>query len=93
MDKRKILDEITDRLDMLEAIMVSVSDVANRNIVRGKIKALKMIKEEINILDMEPVELANILNKRFEKEELGISGKYIREGFEDIMKEYMEKNK
>lgn len=93
MDKRKILDEITDRLDMLEAIMVSVSDVANRNIVRGKIKALKMIKEEINILDMEPAELANILNKRFEKEELGISGKYIREGFEDIMKEYMEKNK
>lgn len=93
MDKRKILDEITDRLDMLEAIMVSVSDVADRNIVRGKIKALKMIKEEINILDMDPVELATMLNKRFEKEELGISGKYIREGFEDIIKEYMEKNK
>lgn len=93
MDKVEILDEITERLNMLEAIMVSVSDVADRNIVSGKVKALKIIKEEIKILDMDPSELAKIIDEKFENRELGIEGKYVREGFEDIMKEYIGKAK
>lgn len=93
MDKREILDEIEDRIMMLEGIMVSVSDIGDRNIVEGKVKALKLIKEEIGILDMDPSELATILENKFENRELGIEGKYRRQGFEAVVSEYIGKAK
>ncbi|MGL5614954.1 MAG: hypothetical protein ACRDD2_01820 [Sarcina sp.] len=93
MDKKEILDEIEDRIMVLEGIMVSVSDIGDRNIVEGKVRALKLIKEEVGILDMDPSELATILENKFENGELGIEGKYRREGFEDIISEYIGKAK
>lgn len=93
MDKEKILNEINERIEMLEAIKVSVSEAYDRNIILGKLEALKAIKLETEILDMNPHDLAILLEKKFEKRELGINGKYVREGFESIINEYKNKFK
>ncbi|MFR5266161.1 hypothetical protein [Clostridium sp.] len=93
MDKEKILNEINERIEMLEAIKVSVSEAYDRNIILGKLEALKAIKLETEILDMNPHDLAILLEKKFEKRELGINGKYVREGFEAIINEYKNKFK
>ena len=42
---------------------------------------------------MNPHDLAILLEKKFEKRELGINGKYVREGFEAIINEYKNKFK
>lgn len=93
MDKKKVLEEINERIEMLEAIKVSVSEAYDRNLILGKLEALKKIKLEVEILDMNPHDLAVILEKKFRNRELGVSGKYVREGFEAIINEYINKFK
>ncbi|WP_055070367.1 hypothetical protein [Clostridium massiliamazoniense] len=93
MDKKKILDEINERIEMLEAIKVSVSEAYDRNLILGKLEALKAIKMEVDILDMNPHSLAVILEEKFRNRELGITGKYVREGFEAVINEYINKFK
>lgn len=93
MDKKKILDEINERIEMLEAIKVSVSEAYDRNLILGKLEALKAIKMEVDILDMNPHDLAVILEEKFRNRELGITGKYVREGFEAVVNEYINKFK
>lgn len=88
--ENEILESINDRVDILEAVMVSVSDIATRNKVEGKLKALKLLKQEINLLELNPCELTAKINERFQNQELGIKGKYIREGFESVLNEYKE---
>lgn len=91
MDKKlenELLESINDRLDILEAVMVSVSDIATRNKVEGKIKALKMLRAEISILEMNACELTPLIETKFNNKELGIKGKFVREGFEEILNEY-----
>lgn len=93
MDKKKILDEINERIEMLEAIKVSVSEAYDRNLILGKLEALRAIKIEVDILDMNPHDLAVILEEKFRNRELGITGKYVREGFETVVNEYINKFK
>ena len=93
MNKKELIEEISERIEMLDVVMISINDVSEKEMLQGKMKALNMIKEEVNLLDINPYELAPILEKKFENRELGIKGSDVRNGFEAIMKEYIDKCK
>lgn len=88
MNKEILLKEIEERISLLEVLLVSVSEIIQRDKTEGKIKALKFIKTNSEILEVTPYELMNILGDRLNGHNHNIKDQFIREGFDTIIKEY-----
>lgn len=88
MSKEVLIREIEERISLLEVLLVSVSEIIQRDKTEGKIKALKFIKANSEILGVTPYELMNMMGEKVLNNKHKIKEEFIREGFETIIREY-----
>ncbi|MFR5264976.1 hypothetical protein [Clostridium sp.] len=88
MNKEVLLKEIEERITLLEVLLVSVSEIIQRDKTEGKIMALKFIKTNSEILGVSPYELMEILGDKLTNSHNHIKEEFIKEGFDTIIKEY-----
>lgn len=90
MNKETLIEEINERINLLEVLLVSVSEIIQRDKTEGKLKALKFIKTNSEILGVTPHELITILGDKILSNKHNIKEEFIREGFCSVISEYSE---